>query len=365
MNNLGFSFKQIHLNNSNDPSSIDYNQLTAMVDYYMDAGYNFFDVDSSNNGLYESTLYESVIKRYDRDQVVISDKLPTIIFDDNYDLESIFNNQLKRCGVDYYDYYLIDIDQYSEKIFTKKDSYDFLENLKKDNKVLNTGIKFSGMPHLLDNILSSYCDYIDIIELPLNYLDWYDTKGISSQRYYDVASKYDLDIIAFDPYKDLSTILLPDVEQKAYNTSHKELALRYLMQLDGVCGIINDFTSLVDLKTILNIDFKPLTDKEHEEIESIISLVNQEKVINCIDCGICVNTCPMDIPISKYFYLYNAYKLSDDLDSTRAYYNSYANNLKYRRASDCINCRQCIKKCPEKIDILSLLKDLADIFDLI
>ena len=200
MKKLGFGFKCLPLKNENDLTAVDVEKVNKMVDLFIETGFNYFDTSTNYlNGVSEKIIRESVVSRYPRDKIIISNKLPTFIVDGSYDLEVIFNKQLETCGVDYFDYFFLQLDSFSEEILTKENTYDFLKQMKEEGKIRNLGLYFLNQPSVFEKILLQHPEF-DIVALSLNYYDWFDD-GISSNRYYDIALKYDKKIMVRDPFK--------------------------------------------------------------------------------------------------------------------------------------------------------------------
>lgn len=371
MKKLGFGFKRLPLKNQNDLKDIDFKQLNHMVDVYIEGGFNFFDTAYNyHNGQSEEAIRKAVIERYPRESIVLSDKLPTIILDNVYDLEKIFNKQLERCGVSYFDYYCIDVDPFSEKKLLKDETYDFIEEKKNNDQIKNIGLCFNGKPQLLNDILAGHPG-LDIVQLPLNYLDW-SYEGISSKSLYEVARKYKKDIIVKDPYKGRYLIDLPVTVSRMYNEYNNRLsnaswAIRFLNSLDGVKLVISNMSKIEHVNDNITFmdNFKPLNETESKLIDKTRNIIIKRMEIPCISCDACLDACPMDILIPRYIDLYSTYRMSSGLRnySQKKYYKSYSLNVKYRGALDCIGCEMCLNVCPKNIDIPEVLSKVALAFD--
>lgn len=371
MKKLGFGFKCLPLKNENDLTAVDVEKVNKMVDLFIENGFNYFDTSTNYlNGVSEKIIRESVVSRYPRDKIIISNKLPTFIVDGSYDLEVIFNKQLETCGVDYFDYYFLQLDSFSEEILTKENTYDFLKQMKEEGKIRNLGLYFLNQPSVFEKILLQHPEF-DIVALSLNYYDWFDD-GISSKRYYDIALKYDKKIMVRDPFKTRTLIDVPKKVHDLFKSYNKDRsmaswAIKYCASLDNVIMVISDMGKIEHVQNNVDSmkDFEPLTNEEINLVGQAREIIKDFNQIPCINCQKCLHVCPMDILITKYFDLYNTLKCSPGITrySLKHYYNYYALNKQYRGAGECIGCNLCLEYCPVKIDIPKYLNQVSRYFD--
>ncbi len=124
MKKMGFGMMRLPLTNKEDSTKIDQEQVNKMVDVFIENEYTYFDTAYPyHNGVSEVALKKAVVERYPRDSFLIADKLPIFVLTKKEDMEPIFNEQLERCGVDYFDYYLVhNVSRSSEKGFVDIDS---------------------------------------------------------------------------------------------------------------------------------------------------------------------------------------------------------------------------------------------------
>ncbi len=173
MKKLGFGFMRLPLQNPNDPANIDMGTLNQMVDTFLARGFSYFDTAYMYHmGNSEIALREALAKRHPRDRFTVATKLPTMFLKTREDQERIFNEQLDKCGVDYFDYYLLhNLGVAHYEIAQKFDSFAFIQEKKKQGKIRQIGFSYHDNAALLDKILTAHQE-VDFVQLQINYLDW-------------------------------------------------------------------------------------------------------------------------------------------------------------------------------------------------
>ena len=368
---LGMGMMRLPILDENDFKSIDYNQVYEMVDAYMDAGFNHFDTAYIyHEGLGEIAFRKSVVERYPRDSFKIASLMPLFIITEESQLEPIFEEQLKNCGVDYFDYYLLhNVSGFTETAWKNVDLYPFIQKKKEDGYIRHIGLSTHGNAEFLEELLFDHPE-IEFVLLQINYLDWED-EGIESRKCLEVAKKYEKPVMIMEPYKGGFLADVPEEAEKImkeYNPNRSVVswAMRFVANLDA-CVVLTGASSLEQLENNIQ-EFKnadPLNDDELKILEEVSEIINSNITVDCTKCRYCVDTCAEEIDIAKIFDLYNKHKILGREDWTQAG-NAYLNYSKLPNvgiASDCIECESCIEECPQQINIPEVLKDVAKTFE--
>lgn len=372
MTNLGFGMMRLPILEEDNFKSIDYEQVNRMVDAYMDAGFNHFDTAFVyHEGIGEDAFKRCVVDRYPRESFKISTKLPLFIITEDSQLEPIFAEQLKNCGVDYFDYYMLhNVSGFTENAWKNADLYSFIQKKKEEGFIRHIGISTHGNAEFLEEILFEHPE-LEFVLLQINYLDW-DDEGIESRKCLEVARKYNKSVMIMEPYKGGFLADVPEEAEKLMkehdpDKSVVSWAMRFVANLDDVCVVLTGASNLEQLEDNIrefnNAD--PLSDDELKLLEDVSEIINSNITVDCTKCRYCVDACPEEIDIAKIFDLYNKDRMLGRDDWTQ-FGNAYLNYSKLPDvgiASDCSECESCIEECPQQINIPEVLKDVAKVFE--
>ena len=370
MKKLGFGLMRLPLKNKDNASSVDIELVKNMADVFIERGFNYFDTAYVyHNGFSETTLRDAVVKRYPREKLIIADKMPLWCVEKEEDHDKIFAEQLERCGVEYFDNYMLHniyLETYQKAENLK--SFEFILKKKQDGFIKKIGFSFHYNAELLNRVLIKYPE-IDFVQLQINYLDW-DNDSIQSRKCYETALRHGKEIIVMEPVKGGTLADVPHGAEKLFKEYSPSLsvpswAIRYAASLNGVSTVLSGMSNMEQMldNTEYMANFVPLNNSEYSIIKKAADIIMSSVAIQCTSCQYCVNFCPVHIPIPKYFALYNNKKQVGNLNFyvQDQYYNDYAKTK--GKASDCIECGACERRCPQMLKIPKLMKDVAMLFE--
>ncbi len=367
---LGFGLMRLPLVDPGDRTRIDMPQLIRMVDAFLESGFLYFDTAYMYHGYTsESAVREALVRRHPRDSYMLATKMPTMFLKTKDGLERIFNEQLAKCGVEYFDYYLLhNLGAYHYAVAKELGAFEFIQKKKEEGRILHTGFSFHDTADVLDDVLTAHPE-VDMVQLQLNYLDW-ESESIQSRKCYETARAHQKPIVGMEPVKGGTLAALPPPAEKllrdvAPRRSPSSWAIRFAASHEGVELILSGMSELAQLleNTETMGDFSPMTDAEFAIVGQVAAMLQNSAAIPCTACGYCEETCPKQIPIRRYFSLYNAEKhaLNKGFSTQQTYYENVV--ATFPTPSDCIRCNECETQCPQHLPVPDLLEDVAKAFE--
>ena len=366
MPKLGFGMMRL----PEKDGKIDIGHVCRMVDQYMQAGMNYFDTAYVYHGGHsEEAVREAIAKRYPRESFMVATKLPAWCMKAPEDRDRIFNEQLERCGLDYFDFYLLHSieDGGNGETYEKLDCFSWGLQKKAEGKIRHFGFSFHGSPEYLEQVLDAHPE-VEFVQIQLNYADW-ENPVVRSGKLYKILHSRNIPMIIMEPVKGGTLArLAPELEAK-YRAARPDAsvaswALRFVGSLPGVMTILSGMSTEEQMQDNIRTftDFEPLTEKEMELVQEVRSIMLNVPQIGCTACRYCTDGCPMHIPIPDVFRAVNTMTLYQEVFRPKTFYGGLVGQG-YGRASDCIGCGQCEGVCPQHLPIISLLKDAAEKLD--
>lgn len=342
---------------------VDMAELESMVDYLMAHGANYFDTAYMYVNEKSETSIGKILKKYKREDFILADKSPIYKMTSQEDVRKIFDEQLKKCQVEYFDLYLChNINNNVVDIYRNVKMYDELSKLKKEGKIKYLGFSFHGTPDLLKEIVKEH--KWDFCQLQINYLDW---ELVKAKEQYEIAQSANLPIIVMQPLRGgglvkLSEKSLAKLKEQNPNVKPAEFGLRWSASRKNVMTVLSGMSNLQQVKDNVEtfINFKEVTPEEEKIAVEVAKIIQSQGEIRCTGCKYCLEVCPKGINIPAIFTLYNQYKLGQKAYRFQRYYDSLAES---ERPDKCIKCGLCAKNCPQHLEIPELLAKVKDEYD--
>lgn len=362
--NFGFGCMRLPMKDG----AVDVEETKKMVDYFLENGFNYFDTAHGYlEGRSELAVKECLTSRYPRESYVLTNKLSGDFFHSEEDIRPYFEEELKACGVDYFDFFLMhaqNADNYEK--YKKCRAYETALELKKEGKIHHFGISFHDKATVLERILTEY-PQIEVVQIQFNYAD-YEDPAIESRKCYEVCRKFNKPVIVMEPVKGGSLVNnLPKEAQQFFDDlkggSNASYAIRYAAGFEGIMMVLSGMGSMEMMQDNISFmrNFTPLSDKEREAVQKVCEIFKKQELIPCTACRYCTDGCPQHILIPDLFACMNAKKKFGDFNSY-FYYNAVLTK-KNGKASDCIKCGKCEKSCPQHLKIRDLLVQVAEVFE--
>ena len=303
---LGFGLMRLPHIEENGQSRIDMDLVKKMVDKFIERGFTYFDTAWMYcNGKSEEATKEFLVERYPRDKFTLTTKLPSYMLKCEADRDKIFNEQLRRTGAGYFDYYLIhDVNSNSVKTFEELHCFDWIVEKKKQGLVKTIGFSFHDGPELLDRILTEY-PQMEFVQLQINYLDW-ENKAVQSRACYEVAVKHNKKVIVMAPVKGGMLANVPEEVADMFKEYDSKMsvaswAIRFAASLENVIMVLSGMSTMEQLEDNISYmgDFVPLRDNEVAMAHRAADIINRNIAIACTGCSYFTVDCPKNIAIPK------------------------------------------------------------------
>ena len=355
--NFGFGCMRLQM----DGNEVDKAEFNRMIDAFIGAGFNYFDTAHGYiDGKSEKAIRDCLTSRYNRKDYVLADKLSEWFIKTADDVRPFFENQLKICGIEYFDVYLLHcLTRGNYQKYKDCKAFQIVNELKNEGKIKCIGMSFHDTADILDMILTEQPN-IDVVQLQINYLD-YDDPGVQSKLCYDVAVKHGKKIIVMEPVKGGALVNLPQPAIKEFEKLGDQkpvsYALRYAASFPEVFMVLSGMGNMEMMESNLKTmhPFVPLNQLELETTDKVKNIIREYNQIPCTKCKYCAEVCPKNIPIADLFSVYNEYALAHITKG-----DAKEKFLEFDiKATNCIECGKCEKICPQNIPIRDNLKTIS------
>ena len=345
--------------------AIDLEQVKTMVDLFLEAGFTYFDTAYIYPGS-ETAIRKALVERHPRDSFTLATKLNVMLSPTESAAKKQFSISLDRTGAGYFDYYLLhSIMENNHAKYERLHIWDFVSEQKAKGNVRRLGFSFHAGPQLLDRLLTEHPE-VDFVQLQINYADWENPK-VTSRANYEVARKHGKLVTVMEPVKGGNLAKPPEEVQQLFRAIHPDMscaswAIRFVASLDGILTVLSGMSNIEQMQDNLSYmrDFRPLDETEQEAIRQAQRILGRSSAVPCTACRYCVEGCPQQIAIPDIFAAMNRQLGNGQMAEARESYFRAA--PEGRRASDCVECRQCEGACPQHLPITEYLKQAAEMF---
>lgn len=345
---------------------LDEARVDEMVDKAIAGGINYFDTAWGYHGGNSEITMGKTLKRFPRESFYLASKFPGYDVSNMDKVEEIFNKQLEKCQVDYFDFYLFhnvcedNIDLYLDN--EKYGIYDFLIKARNEGKIKHLGFSVHGNYDTMMRFINAYGDDIEFCQVQLNYVDWdYQDAKLKVEE----LRKRNIPVWVMEPIRGGSLATMASYYKDKLDSistcdskSAVEWAFDYVKSIDGVGVVLSGMSNLEQIEENLRIFDKEeiLSENEINALYSIGAHMTSSTSVMCTACRYCTENCPQGIDIPKLIELYNECTYLNASDAECKMDISKANSS----PADCISCAACEALCPQKIEIASLMAKMTD-----
>lgn len=358
---LAFGTMRLPVIDGND-ENIDQAAVEKMVKTAFEGGVNYFDTAwGYHNGKSEVAIGKA-LRKYDRNSYFIADKFPGYDLANINKVEEIFDQQLERTGLDYFDFYHIhnvhelNIEQYLDP---KYRIYDYLTKMKKEGKIKHLGFSTHARYETFMRFLEKYGDSMEFCQIQLNYLDY---EFQEARLKVEESNRRGIPVMVMEPLRggrlsNLSDSELAAVKKIRPDATATEMAFRWLQSIPGVLTILSGMSNPQQMAQ--NVETfqsdKPLNDTEMNAIANLAASMVNPKIQPCTACRYCTSHCPNEIDIPLMISLYNEAMVTGADWRQMMALNAIDKN-KWPQA--CVGCGACESVCPQSLKIPQVMQDL-------
>lgn len=350
----------------NDFKKIDERATEEMFDYAIQNGVNYFDTAYVYHGGQSEYIVGKLLKKYPRESYYIADKFPGMDLTVFGRVEEIFEEQLQKVGVEYFDFYLFhclcenNIEHYLDED-KKYGTYEYLIEQKRNGRIHHLGFSAHAELSTMRRFLEKYGKDMEFCQLQINWLDWtYE----NAKAKVELLQEYNIPVWVMEPVRggrlaSLQPIYEARLKALRPNESIAAWAFRFLQTKLDCTMVLSGMSNFEQVRENVQIhsEHKPLSDEELRALDDIVEDF-MKKLTPCTGCRYCVEHCPQKLDIPNLLNTYNEYKFS--LNGVLAQ-RSIIRIPEGKRPSDCIQCRACEGMCPQKILVSDELAKLAEL----
>lgn len=344
-------------------ANIDEEQAAKMVAYAMEHGINYYDTAWGYHSGNSEIVMGKILKSYPREKFCLASKFPGYDLSNMTKVEEIFEKQLEKCQVEYFDFYLfhnvceMNIDAYLDD--EKYGIYTYLKEQKAKGRIRHLGFSAHGSYDVMKRFLDAYGKDMEFCQIQLNYLDWTFQDAKSKV---ELLREYGVPVWVMEPVRGGRLAKLSEEAEKTLKALRPDegipaWAFRFVQGIPEVTVTLSGMSNMEQLEENIKTfeTDKPLTDKEREALFEVVAGMTKGTA-PCTSCRYCLTHCPKGLAIPNLLALYNEHCFSGGGFIAPMALASYAED---KKPSACIGCRSCEAVCPQQIKISEIMADFT------
>jgi predicted aldo/keto reductase-like oxidoreductase len=346
-------------------SHIDEAKTQEMVDYAMDHGVNYYDTAWGYHDGHSEIVLGKALSKYPRESYYLATKFPGYDLSNMNKVEEIFEEQLKKCGVEYFDFYLfhnvceMNIDAYLDP---KYGIFDYLMKQKENGHIRHLGFSAHGSYNVILRFLESYGHAMEFGQLQLNYLDW---KFQNAKEKAELLQQYNIPVWVMEPLRGGRLASLSEAHETILKTLRPDeiipaWSFRFLQSVPGVTMILSGMSNheqmIENIRTFEK--DKPLNKQEMDTLLGIADEMLDKNILPCTACRYCTSHCPKNLDIPELLSLYNEHIFTGGGFIAPMALMAYPED---KKPDACIACHSCEEVCPQQIRISGAMADFSKI----
>lgn len=361
---LGMGTMRLPVINGND-SDIDEKAAAEMVEYAMKNGINYYDTAWGYHGGESELTMGRILSKYPRESFYLASKFPGYDLSNMDKVEEIFEKQLEKCQVDYFDFYLIhnvcemNINEYLDP---KYGIYEYLLKQKENGRIRHLGFSAHGSCEVIKRFLDAYGENMEFGQLQLNYLDWTFQNGKEKVQ---LLAEHNIPVWVMEPVRGGKLAKLSEENEKLLKDMRPDekipaWAFRFLQTIPEVTMILSGMSDFEQTKENIHTfeTEKPLDNKEMSALMDMAKKMLTVNTVPCTSCRYCVSHCPQQLNIPSLLELFNEHSFSGG-----GFLAPFALMAvpKEKHPDACVGCRSCEAVCPQQIKISEVMTKFTSI----
>ena len=359
---LGMGAMRLPVIEGND-AQIDREATAEMVAYAMEHGINYYDTAWGYHAGNSETVMGEALGRYPRESFYLATKFPGYDLSNMDKVERIFEAQLEKCGVEYFDFYLfhnvceMNIDAYLDE---KYGIFDYLMEQKKKGRIRHLGFSAHGSYDIMKRFLDAYGEHMEFCQIQLNYLDW---SFQNARAKVDLLKEHHIPVWVMEPLRGGKLASLEDENAAVLKGLRPEegipaWAFRFLQSIPGVTMVLSGMSNFQQMQENIAVfeEDKPLDEKEMAALLEVADRMVKKIALPCTACHYCVSHCPKGLDIPGLLELYNEHCFTGGGFIAPMALMAVPEE---KKPGACIGCRSCEAVCPQRIKISEAMADFA------
>jgi hypothetical protein len=358
LSRLGFGCMRLPLK---EDKSIDEAELQRMVDYAIEHGVNYFDTAWSYHGGMSEICIGKALAKHPRGEWFLASKYPGHQIASSYNPAEIFEEQLKKCGVEYFDFYLLhNVYENSIGVYMdpKWDILNYFKEQKRLGRIRHLGFSTHARPDTLEQFLDYAGDSMEFCQIQMNYLDW---SLQDAKAKYELLTERDIPVWVMEPLRGGRLATLSEEDEAKLKSLRPDESIaswsfRWLQRLPNVKMVLSGMSAMDQMADNVSTfsGGETQTSKEASLLEEIAE--GMKNALPCTRCRYCCDGCPMGLDIPMLIHAYNDVKFANSM-TVAMQFDALPEN---KKPSACIACGACAAVCPQNIDIPAALAELAE-----
>ena len=359
---LGMGCMRLPVVNGDD-AAVDQAAVEKMVALAMERGVNYYDTAWGYHAGHSEEAIGRALAAYPREQFCLADKFPGYDLSNMGKVQEIFETQLKKCQVSYFDFYLfhnvceMNIDYYLDPQYG---ILPYLLEQKRNGRIRHLGFSCHGTLPVLKRFLEAYGQHMEFCQLQLNYIDWVFQGGKEKVA---LLEQYGIPVWVMEPLRGGRLARLSEQEAAVLRDLNPQRpipawAFRFLQRIPSVVVTLSGMSDLAQLQD--NLDTfetdEPLTEQEWERVLALGKEMTDPQALNCTACRYCVSHCPQGLDIPHLLALYNEHRFTGGGFIAPMALSAIAPD---KQPSACVGCRSCEAVCPQQLKISEAMADFA------